>query len=63
MTERSGVHLRHQDLGSGFALWVSEMIQDGKQQFSKEGCVFLRVGDEQARAREQDRLSEPVEAA
>jgi hypothetical protein len=31
--ERSGVHLGHLDLGSGFAL---EMIQDEKQQFSRE---------------------------
>jgi hypothetical protein len=36
------------------------MIQDEKHQFSK---VFLGVGDEQARARDQDMLSEPVEAS
>jgi hypothetical protein len=25
--------------------WCSVMIQDEKQRFSKEGCVFLGVGD------------------
>jgi hypothetical protein len=38
--ERSGVHLGRLDLGSGFALWVSEMIQDRKQQFSR-GVAFF----------------------
>jgi len=35
--ERSGVHLGHLDLGFGFTLWVSEMIKDEKQQFSRRG--------------------------
>jgi hypothetical protein len=44
---------RHLDLGSRFALWVSEMIEDEMQLFSREGRVFLGVGDVQARARAQ----------
>ena len=39
--ERSEVHPGHLDLGSGFALWVSEIIQ---AQFSKRGAFFLGVG-------------------
>ncbi len=39
MTEKSGLHLGYQDLGSGFALWVSEIIQDGRQQFSKGQAI------------------------
>jgi hypothetical protein len=31
------------DLGSGFALWVSEMIQDGKQQSSRGVSFFWSV--------------------
>jgi hypothetical protein len=38
--ERSGLHLGHLDLGSGFALWVSEMIEDRKQQVSRRGAFF-----------------------
>jgi len=41
--ERSEVHLGHLNLGSGFALWVSEIIQDEMQQFLREGFVFLVV--------------------
>lgn len=32
---REGSHLRPLDLGFGFGLWVSEMVQDEKQQFSR----------------------------
>jgi len=32
---RKGSHLGALDLGFGFALWVSEMIWDEKQQFSR----------------------------
>jgi hypothetical protein len=35
----SEFHLGHLSLGFVFALWVSEMIQDEKQEFS--GCGFL----------------------
>jgi len=42
------------------------MIQDEKQQFPKEGCVFLGVGDDLVSKQEHvssGRLSEPVKAA
>jgi hypothetical protein len=55
---------RHLDLGSGFALWVSKMIEDEMQQFSKEGCVFpgVSVLDDNLLS-ELERVKRAVEAA
>jgi hypothetical protein len=43
--ERSRVYPGHLDSGSGFALWVSEMIQDEKQQFSRVRFSGVGVSD------------------
>jgi len=45
--ERSGVHLGHLDLGSGFALWINEMTEDESSRF-RGGVGVLdddRLGD------------------
>jgi hypothetical protein len=63
--ERSGVHLGHLDLGSGFAL-VQHDDSGRKATVFKRGVRFSGVSDDLVSKREhvsRGRLSEPVEAA